>query len=115
MTTHFFCDRCGQGFETRRQINTHLPIHRNEVFACRECEKAFVSCVNSKDVSTAKKRSESFAECNGNRPTGCTANCAPTYDMLIESEVPLETKFTTFGAVAGDRDPKPSTSLCEAD
>ena len=76
------------------------------------CEKAFISCVDSKDVSTAEARSESFAECNGNRPTDCTADCAPTYDMLIESEAPIETKFTTFGAVAGDRDPKPSTSLC---
>ena len=52
MTTHFFCDRCGQGFETRRQINTHLPIHRNEVFACRECEKAFVS--NTKTIEDFK-------------------------------------------------------------
>ena len=52
MTTHFFCDRCGQGFETRRQLNNHLPIHRNEVFACRECEKAFVS--NTKTIEDFK-------------------------------------------------------------
>ena len=43
MTPHFFCDKCGQGFETRRQLNDHLPTHRNEVFACRQCEKTFVS------------------------------------------------------------------------
>ena len=60
MTTHFFCDRCGQGFETRRQLNNHLPIHRNEVFACRECEKAFVSKTKLKNHVRDKHSKERY-------------------------------------------------------
>ena len=61
MTPHFFCDRCGQGFETRRQLNTHLPIHRNEVFACRKCEKAFVSNTKLKNHVRDKHCGSRFA------------------------------------------------------
>ena len=54
MTPHYFCDQCGQGFETRRQLISHLPTHRSEVFACRQCEKKFI--LNTKLKSHVREK-----------------------------------------------------------
>merc|ERR1712037_247902 len=67
------------------------------------CETSFVACVESKDISTAKKRTEAFAD--------CIEVCAPTYGMLAASETPT-TKLGGFGAGAGTASTRPSGSLC---
>ena len=80
------------------------------------CESSFISCVNSKDVSTAEKRVEAFEECieNSENLSGCTSECAPTYNMLIESEAPITAAPSNFGAATGDHSAQPDTSLCLA-
>ena len=87
---------------------------------CSEaCEAAFVSCVASRDVSTAARQASSFAECIAEPyfsetlgQSGCTAGCAPTYNMLIESETPAEVIFSNFGDETGESESRPDTSLC---
>merc|ERR1719422_1426074 len=44
---------------------------------------------------------------------GCTAACAPTYNMLIESETPVIAKFDNFGAGTGVAGEAPAESLCQ--
>ena len=86
---------------------------------CSEtCEASFVECMNAGDVSTAKKRAERFEECieDSETLTGCTEECAPTYNMLIESETPVEASFSNdhFGAATGEHISQPFTSKCVA-
>ena len=86
---------------------------------CSEsCETSFISCVNSKDVSTAANRAGSFEDCieSSENLSGCTAECAPTYNMLIESETPIEASFAynVFGAATENRSGRRNESLCLA-
>jgi len=80
------------------------------------CETSFTSCVNSKDVSTAEKRTDAFEDCieDSENLSGCTAECAPTYNMLIESQAPITATPSTFGATTGSHSVRPDTSLCRA-
>ena len=81
-----------------------------------ECEASFASCMNTKDQSTALNKARSFEECmeDSEDLAGCTGDCAPTYDMLIHSEMPTEHSFSKgiFGASTGSHISKPSTSQC---
>ena len=83
-----------------------------------ECETSFTSCMSSKDQSTAANKASSFDECmeDSANLAGCTAECAPTYDMLIQSETPTEKSFSkdVFGVATGDQISQPSSSLCVA-
>ena len=67
MTPHYFCDQCGQGFETRRQLISHLPTHRSEVFACRQCEKKFISNTKLKSHVREKHSKENTSLLCGSR------------------------------------------------
>ena len=67
MTPHYFCDQCGQGFETRRQLISHLPTHRSEVFACRQCEKKFISNTKLKNHVREKHSKENTCSLCGSR------------------------------------------------
>merc|ERR1712038_34118 len=51
-----------------------------------ECEISFSSCMSSKDQTTAAKKVTAFSECilDSADLTGCSADCSPTYDMLIQ-------------------------------
>ena len=88
---------------------------------CSEaCQVAFKKCVNSKDVSTAAKRVQSFAQCIdepyfSEKLEECSSDCAPTYNMLMESEEPIEKRFSAFGAETIDRGPRPDSSTCVMD
>ena len=79
------------------------------------CETAFLACVESKDVSTARKRVEAFADCIElpmfTTLDDCTENCASTYNMLAASETPT-TKLGNFGTGNDSASARPSTSLC---
>ena len=84
---------------------------------CSEsCETSFIACVNLKDVSTAANRAGAFEDCieSSENLSGCTAECAPTYNMLIESETPTEVSFAydVFGAATENRPGRPDESLC---
>ena len=86
------------------------------ILACTAaCETSFVACVESKDISTAKKQTEAFADCievdKFITLNGCTEDCAPTYGMLAASETPT-TKLGGFGAGADTASARPSGSLC---
>ena len=72
--------------------------------------------MNSKDVSTAAKRVKAFENCidDSGSLSGCTAECAPTYTMLTESEVPSVSSVTSFVSEIEDHGPRPDTSLCSA-
>ena len=86
---------------------------------CSEaCEASFVACVNSGDVSSAENRVDTWADCIAEpnfsaNLDGCTAACAPTYNMLIESETPVTAKFNSFGAGTGEVGDVPAESLCQ--
>ena len=67
MTPHFFCDQCGQGYETRRQLVNHIPTHRNEVFACRQCEKKFISNTKLKNHVRENHSKENTCSLCGSR------------------------------------------------
>ena len=87
--------------------------------ACSEsCETSFIACVNSKDVSIASSRAGAFEDCieSSEDLSGCTAECAPTYNMLIESETPTEASFSydVFGSATENRPGKPDESICVA-
>lgn len=87
---------------------------------CSEtCETSFIACVNSKDVSDASKRASAFEDCIDVSETlsGCTQECAPTYNMLIESETPAEALFSNdvFGAATTDRPARSEDSKCVAE
>ena len=84
-----------------------------------ECEISFSSCMASKDQTTAAKKVTAFSECilGSAELTGCTADCSPTYDMLIQSETPAEVSFSkgVFGAGTGESVEQPTSSLCKAE
>ena len=86
---------------------------------CSEtCEASFVSCVNSGDVSSAELRVDTWADCiaEPNFSTnldGCAEACAPTYNMLVESETPVVSEFSNFGAGTGQAGEEPSDSICQ--
>ena len=86
---------------------------------CSEaCEASFIECMNEGNGSTAEERTEKFEDCIDNSQTlnGCTAECAPTYNMLIESETPTESSFSKdrFGAANDEHISQPSSSKCIA-
>ena len=84
-----------------------------------ECEASFASCMNGKDQSTAANKANSFGECieDIGDLTGCSSDCAPTYDMLIHSEIPTEHSFSkgNFGQTSGYHISEPENSICTAD
>merc|ERR1719328_734756 len=84
-----------------------------------ECEDSFTSCMSTKDLSTAENKASAFGECIEDSAdlAGCTAECAPTYAMLIQSEEPTEVSFSNgvFGPTAEDHIEQPETSLCKAE
>ena len=85
---------------------------------CSEpCEASFISCVKSKDLSTAKMRTESFKQCIGGENFSedvekCSAGCAPTYKMLVESQTPYDKEFSAFGSSTIERGPQPEAECC---
>ena len=81
------------------------------------CETNFISCVDSKDTSTALKHTQAFEDCIKvpafTNLNGCVESCAPTFNMMAASEMPT-TREGGFGAVEledfiGQR---PSESIC---
>ena len=82
-----------------------------------QCAEAFVKCVASQDVSTAKKRVVAFKSCIDKDLQGCTKTCSPTLKMLKESEEPTVIKGTAdtdnFGT-ANKKQARPKSSLCQA-
>ena len=80
------------------------------------CETSFSACVSSKDVSTAAKRVKAFENCidDSGSLSGCTAECAPTYNMLTESEAPSVSSVSSFVSESEDHGVRPDTSLCSA-
>jgi len=84
-----------------------------------ECETAFVSCVNSNNVATARSRVLSFKKCIAEQVfsglKGCTASCSPTLEMMKASEEPTTLwDGDAFGATL-QAGPQPATSKCSAD
>ena len=83
-----------------------------------ECEESFKECMGS-EFADAKTRVDQFANCIEESSfkdlTGCTSECAPTYNMLIQSEEPVEFDFKEFGAISGGNVEKPTASRCSAD
>ena len=45
--------------------------------------------------------------------SGCTVDCAPTFDMLAASENPTRDEIENFGAGSDEASSKPATSHCE--
>ena len=43
---------------------------------------------------------------------GCTAECAPTFDMLAASENPTTAVFDRFGRGTGEAAERPESSKC---
>ena len=83
---------------------------------CSEtCEASFIDCINAGDVSAADARVATWADCIDQTSSldGCTSDCAPTYNMLIESETPVQVSFDNFGAGTGEPGERPDESLCE--
>ena len=82
----------------------------------QSCETAFKACVESGDVSSASQRVKTFESCMAETKfasLGCAADCSPTYNMMITSEVPTTAEFDTFGQAAA-LGAKPSTSICNS-
>ena len=46
--------------------------------------------------------------------TGCTIECAPTFEMLKTSENPVYVRFDNFGPGMETPSPRPDSSLCVA-
>ena len=95
-----------------------LIIYLFVFLACSlECETNFISCVDSKDTSTALKRTQAFEKCikvtKFTNLNGCVESCAPTFNMMATSEMPT-TREGGFGAVELEDfvGQKPSESLC---
>jgi len=80
------------------------------------CATSFIECVESSDVSSAERRTHSFAQCiEQNRfksLAGCTAKCSPTWSMMMTSETPVTHHFKHWGSFAGDVQPRPNDSIC---
>ena len=73
--------------------------------------------MKSKDLSTAKIRTESFKQCIGEENFSkdvekCSAGCAPTYKMLVESQTPYDKEFSAFGSSIIERGPRPEADCC---
>lgn len=83
-----------------------------------ECEYSFIDCINGKDTSSSANRTSSFDDCISEDSfvnlMGCTKSCAPTYDMLKESEEPVISKFLFFGNEQNPQHARPSFSKCTA-
>ena len=73
--------------------------------------------MNSQAINSASDRVEAFQTCIDEAKftgLGCTSNCAPTYNMLAQSEEPTTVMFDNFGAGAEVAGAQPSTSKCTA-
>ena len=83
----------------------------------QECEAEFTTCVENGDVSTAMKRSQTFAACMEPELfsgfSGCSADCAPTFKMMSSSEYPSVAEFSNWGAGPDRAVQRPKTSICE--
>ena len=81
-----------------------------------ECEASFVKCVGDQAASTALEQTEAFDTCIDESKfgslSGCTMECAPTYNMLASSETPTTAEFATFGAASPVAGAQPSDSVC---
>ena len=84
---------------------------------CKECQEAFISCVENEGAVTALDQTEAFNNCMDadvfKGLSGCDVTCAPTFSMLALSENPTTAEFETFGAGTDEASEKPTTSLCE--
>merc|ERR1712136_288248 len=84
-----------------------------------ECESAFISCVNSLDVSTASARIQSFQRCIEEHAfsglKGCTSSCSPTLEMMKASEEPTTIWNGQYFGLTLEKDPQPDSSKCSAD
>merc|ERR1719273_1741306 len=78
-----------------------------------ECEASFTTCMEGGDTSSASARTETFADCIENNLDGCAEACAPTFDMLKQSETPTTVKYDNFGTGTGEPSTEPSGSLCQ--
>ena len=79
------------------------------------CEDAFVACVAAQGASTALEQTEAFATCieaSTFEGLGCAVDCAPTFNMLAESEAPTEVSYENFGAGPDTASAQPASSLC---
>jgi len=79
------------------------------------CEDAFVGCVSDQGASTALEQTEAFAACmepSTFEGLGCAVDCAPTFNMLAESEAPTEVSYDNFGAGPETASAQPASSLC---
>jgi len=78
-----------------------------------QCEASFTNCMDDGDKSSASARTDTFATCIEEDLDGCTEACAPTYNMLAQSETPTTVKYENFGAGTGNPSTKPSGSVCQ--
>jgi len=80
------------------------------------CEASFLACVGEQGASTALDQANAFATCIKENKfatlTGCTLDCAPTYNMLASSENPTTAEVATFGAASSQSGAQPNDSLC---
>ena len=80
----------------------------------QECESSFIECVET-ELEVGPK---AFRHCMNDNIfpalTGCTIECAPTFEMLQTSENPVYVRFDNFGPGMGTPSPRPDSSLCVA-
>lgn len=85
----------------------------------QDCEDSFLTCLEGQNPSTAKERTEAFAECmdtnNFNGLAGCEETCSPTFGMLSASEMPTTVEFANWGAGPETAQAQPAASMCVAD
>ena len=77
------------------------------------CEDSFTTCMNAGDTSSASARTETFADCIEEDLEDCVEACAPTFNMLAQSETPTTVKYDNFGAGTGSPSDEPSGSICQ--
>ena len=77
------------------------------------CEASLTTCMDGGDTSSADARTETFAACIEEDLDGCVKGCAPTYNMLTQSEQPTTAEYENFGAGTGTPATKPTDSLCQ--
>merc|ERR1719369_2416106 len=78
----------------------------------KECETAFIACVESLDVSSDLAFEDCIEMPGFTTLVGCTEDCAPTYKMLEASETPTTSEFRKFGAGEETAGQRPNASLC---
>ena len=82
-----------------------------------QCEESFLQCIAEKEAPVyAQDVLENFEDCIDEDTfkslEGCTLDCAPTFNMMTQSEMPTDFKFETFGPNPNLSRDQPSESQC---